>query len=630
MGMTSELSSEASLAPMIQSTVPLPGLFSASRKRSVILSLLLVLAVLALYNPIVHNAFINVDDNGYVTENQHVHAGLTWTTVRWAMTTFACENWHPLTWLSHALDWELFGQNAAGHHYMSALLHSINAVLLFLLLESATGFTWRSFIVAALFGVHPVNVESVAWVAERKTVLSMIFFLLALMAYGWYAERPSLRRYGSVALLFACGLMAKPQVVTFPCVLLLWDYWPLRRFGSADPHGEPSRFAPVSVRLLLLEKVPLLFLSAADALLTVRAQHNAVHEAMSQYSFPMRLANALVAYTRYVGHAIWPVRLSPAYSHLGGGVPFWQILASGAFLLSVSVLALASKKRYLLVGWLWFLGILVPMIGVIQVGDQAMADRYAYIPFIGLFWMATWGVAELAQSWHVSSRWLAVPACLVIVGAAALTPRQVTYWHDSETLWRYALRVTDHNFIAHSYLAAVLTKEDRHEEAMSEYLQGEGLHPYPLTQIVYFADYELRHGHVSGAIADALRVLQGTNDAQAREMAYRDLGIAYTQLGKTPEARDNYNQALHLDPHDAYAIMGLGLLAYREGDFSTASDCFSRTAATDPSDFNYLLVATALRHDGRQAEAEVAYSHARGASSDWAKTEQKVQSFLAN
>ncbi len=604
------------------------GIFSSARTRSLVLSLLLALLTLAVYHPIVHNAFINVDDNGYVTENIHVHAGLGLATLKWALTTFDCENWHPVTWLSHVVDWELFGKNAAGHHYMSALIHALNAILLFLLLQRVTGFTWRSLIVAALFAIHPVNVESVAWASERKNVLSMTFFLLALLAYSWYAERPSVRRYGSVAILFAMALMAKPQVITFPFVLLLWDYWPLQRYGSRRTMDGPSPFAPASFRRLALEKIPLLALAAGDALLTMRAQHSAVHDA--DYSLPIRLGNALISYARYVGHAFWPIHLSPAYPHPGNSISFWQSIAAGVFLLLVTILSIASRKRYLLVGWLWFLGILVPMIGVIQVGDQAMADRYAYIPFVGLFWMATWTIAEAAKEWQISSRWLAVTACLAIAGAAAITPRQVTYWHDSETLWRYALSVTDHNFMAHSYLAEVLTKEDKHEEAMTEYLQAEQLHAYPLTQVVYFADYELRHGHTDGAIADAQRVVQGTKDRIAREMAYRDLGIANTQLGKKPEAKEAYTQALQLDPNDPYALMGLGLLAYREADFSTAVEFFSRNAKAAPSDFDYLLLATALQKSGRQADASAAYEQAERASKDWTQAQQKAQWFLTN
>ena len=506
------VSSETSDAAAIESSRGKQSLFSSPRKRSVILSLLLALVTLTVYNPVIHNAFINLDDNNYVTNNKHVQAGLTSATVRWAFTSFEVDNWHPLTWVSHALDWQLFGTNAAGHHYTSILFHAVNAVLLFLLLQSATGFTWRSLMVATLFALHPVNVESVAWVAERKTVLSMMFFLLAMLAYGWYAQRPSVQRYTSVGLLFALGLMAKPQVITLPFVLLLWDYWPLQRFRLVENNEVPSRYAPASIRWLALEKLPLLFLSAADAFVTIHAQHAAVNTGMAEYALHARLANAAIAYARYVAHAFWPLRLAPAYPLLDDAIPLGQILTSCAFLLLVTGFAIASRKRYLLVGWLWFLGTLVPMIGIVQVGNQAMADRYAYISFIGLFWMVTWTIAEAGQEWHLSWRVLAVPACLVAACAALLTTRQVGYWHDSETLWRYTLSATDRNFMAHAYLAEVLTKEDRHEEAIEEYTQAKQFHRYPLEQISFLADYELRHQHISGAIADARRVLEGTNN----------------------------------------------------------------------------------------------------------------------
>jgi tetratricopeptide (TPR) repeat protein len=607
-----------------------PGLFSSTRKRSLVLSLLLALATLAVYNSVIHNAFLNLDDYDYVTHNQHVQSGLTAATLRWALTSYDAENWHPLTWFSHAMDWQLFGKNAGGHHYTSVLFHALNAVLLFLLLQSATGFTGRSLMVAALFALHPVNVESVAWVAERKNVLSMMFFLLALLAYGWYAQRPSVRRYSCVALLFILGLMAKPQIITLPFVLLLWDYWPLERFGFGQSSEVPSRFARASIRRLVLEKVPLLFLSAADAVVTIRAQHTAVHTAMAEYSLHTRVANAMIAYSRYVAHAVWPFRLAPAYPLLDDAIPFAQVLTACAFLLLVTGLALASRKRYLLVGWLWFLGTLVPMIGVVQVGNQSMADRYAYTSFIGLFWMATWVIAETAQEWRISPRWLAVPACLVLVATSVLTVRQVGYWHDSETLWRYTLSVTNRNFMAHTYLAGELTKENRHEEAIAEYTQAEQFHRYPIEQVGSFADYELRHEHLTGAMADARRVLQGTNDRDAREMAFRDLGIANTKLGKTSEARENYKQALQIDPHDTFALMGMGLLAYRDTDFRTAAEFFSRAAAVEPIDFHYLLMATALQKGGRQAEANTAYAQARRVSSDWAEAQKKADWFLSN
>jgi protein O-mannosyl-transferase len=620
---------ESSSLPTGESTTG-SGVFASSRQRRVILCLLLVLVTIGVYNGVSHNGFINLDDNVYLIQNEHVHAGLTLETVKWALSSFYADNWHPLTWISHALDWELFGRNTGAHHYMSVLFHALNAALLFLLLQYATGFTWRSLFVAALFAVHPVNVESVAWAAERKNVLSMMFFLLAMIAYGWYARKLSGRRYGLVALLYALGLMAKPQIITFPFVLLLWDYWPLQRFGSRNNVSGESQFAPASFWRLVVEKVPLFLLSAVDAWVTMLAQHNAVNSMQGTYALPVRFANAVVSYARYIGHAVWPVALSPAYPHPGNTLALWQVVASGALLVGISFLAIKLRKPYLLIGWLWFLGILVPMIGVVQVGDQGMADRYAYIPLIGLFWIAVWSAAELCATWRIYPRWLAVPAMLLVAAAAFLTARQVTRWRDSETLWRYTLSVTpERNFMAHSYLAGILTQENRHEEAIQEYLTAEKLHKYPLTQVVYFADYELRHDHRADAMAHAQRILEGTNDPSARELAYRDLGIAYTQLGKRAEARENYQQAVKIDPTDSFALMGLGLLAYRESDFSSASEYFARMVAADPSDFDYLLLANALEHAGRKGESSEAYTKAQLASSNYAETQKKAESFLA-
>jgi len=418
-------------------------------------------------------------------------------------------------------------------------------------------------------------------------------------------------------------------VITLPCVLLLWDYWPLQRFGSHQSQDGVSRYAPASFGSLALEKVPLFVLAAADALITMRAQHKAVSSAMA-YTFHVRVENALDAYTRYIGHAFWPFALSPAYPHPGNAIALWPSVLAGTFLILATILVLAARKRYLLVGWLWFLGVLVPMIGIVQVGDQAMADRYAYIPYIGLFWMATWSIAEFAKDRQISYRWAAIPACVAIVGAGALTVKQVTYWRNSETLWRYAISLNDNNFMAHSYLAGILTQENRHEEAIEEYIRAENLHTYPLTQVVYFADYELRHDHLAGAMADAERVLGGTNDPAAREMAFRVLGIGYTQLGKATEATENYQQALKIVANDPYALMGMGLLSYREQDYSTAAKWFSETVEADPSDFDYLLLATALKESGQQEQADAAFEHAQRVTKNWAEAQDKAHWFLTN
>jgi hypothetical protein len=309
-----------------------PALFRSPRQRTLLLCLLLTVFVLVFYNPVTRNQFIRFDDDGYITGNPEVRAGLTWETVKWSFTTYQQANWHPLTWLSHALDCELFGLNPVGPHYVNVLLHAINAILLFLLLQQATGFRWRSFLVAALFALHPINVESVAWAAERKNVLSTLFFLLALYAYGEYARRPGVWRYCIVAGSFALALLTKPQVITFPLLLLLWDYWPLGRMGaigSAESTARGWSFPKLWDPRLVLEKLPLLLLSAASAVITMKAQKaGGAIQTFTQFNLPLRLETAVVSYVRYIGKAFWPSKLEALYPHPTQLYPAWQALAA--------------------------------------------------------------------------------------------------------------------------------------------------------------------------------------------------------------------------------------------------------------------------------------------------------------
>src|SRR5271165_55118 len=352
-------------------------------KQPLLLGLLLAVATAVVYYPVHTHPFANFDDGPYVYANPHVRAGLSWETVKWAFTSFGSvtpdvPDWHPVTWLSHALDTQIFGVDPAGPHDENLLLHVLNVVLLFWVLQQATGFAGRSAMVAALFALHPINVESVAWIAERKNLLSMTFFLLALGAYRWYASNPRAGRYLAVAFLFACGLMAKPQVITLPFVLLLWDYWPLRRmFATGRPAVAETVMPARSFSWLVLEKLPLIALSAASAVVTIMAQQEAGAMSGPHWQpFPIRIENAVVSYVRYVGKAFWPSHLALVYPHPGSSLPAWQVMTAPLLLLAVSALVVAARhrRRYLLVGWLWFLGTLVPMIGLVQVGVQAMAD----------------------------------------------------------------------------------------------------------------------------------------------------------------------------------------------------------------------------------------------------------------
>src|SRR5208337_3715114 len=505
------------------------GLSPSEDKWMFVLALLLIVATVALYFPVKRYSFITFDDRDYVTRNYQIQSGLDWDTVQWSFTTFYSSNWHPLTWLSHALDYQLFRLNAAGHHETNILFHALNAGLLFWVLWRATGYAGRSFMVAALFALHPINVESVAWISERKNVLSMFFFLLALGAYRWYAQwvpHPShcrwdggkIGRYLLVVFLYALGLMAKPQIITFPCVLLLWDYWPLQRMFA--PAGAPSGTAPgtaapaSSFSWLIVEKLPLFLLSAASAALTIKAQRasGALNGVFATYSFPSRLENAIVSYVRYMGKALWPAHLAIFYPHVEGLLNPWQVAGASILLLAITALVIAGRhRRYLLVGWLWFLGTLVPMIGVVQVGTQAMADRYAYLPFIGLFIMGCWGVpdlllsrrtaasegsANLAGHGYLSIAGLAVVSFSILLALLLVTRRQLDYWADDLTLWSHAAQVTRGNWLSEDMVGEALRDKGEPEAAMQHFRAAVAIYPAAPFPYFHIGLYEQEHGNL--------------------------------------------------------------------------------------------------------------------------------------
>src|SRR6202790_5376466 len=528
-------------------------LFQSPAKRTPLLCLLLAAVVLMFYSPLGHNGFINYDDDVYITANPHVRAGLTWATLKWAFTTYDQGNWHPLTWVSHALDGELFGLNPAGSHYVNVLLHAANAVLLFLLLQSATGFRWRSLMVAALFALHPINVESVAWASERKNVLSMTFFLLALYAYDWYARKPEVRRYALVAFVFALGLLAKPQVITFPFLLLLWDYWPLGRTrflpspALPGPDVQCGNGPGMSCGWLVLEKLPLLLLSAASGVVTMRAQRAAgAVQSFAHSSLLLRLENTVVSYARYLGKALWPSRLGALYVH-PGVYPAWQVGGALLLLLAVTIWVLrASGQRYLAVGWFWFLGSLVPMIGLVQVGSQAMADRYAYLPFLGLFLMLTWLASDWVQAHRLSDAWLAVPAVVCLLALGTLTYRQVGYWHDPESLWLHALANSEDNYGAQLHLGDFLRSQGRVEEAGAHYRAALAILPDGLTPILSLGDYEDGRGNLPAALELYQKVAFRGADAGTRTTGLNRLAFVYRQMGESMKARQCFETALQL------------------------------------------------------------------------------------
>jgi tetratricopeptide (TPR) repeat protein len=594
---------------------PSSELFLSAQKRTLLLGLLLVGVVLAFYSPVTHNGLLNYDDDQYITNNPHVKAGLTWATVKWAFTTYDQANWAPLSWLSHALDCELFGLNPAGHHLVSVLLHAANAVLLFLLLQGITGLRGRSLMVAALFALHPVNVESVAWAAERKNVLSMLFFLLSLHAYVRYARKSSLLRYAAVFFLFALGLLSKAQVITLPFLLLLLDYWPLRRAfpseASASHTQDGNLYSPGNW-WLVLEKVPLLVLSLASAAITVKAENaGGAIKGASQYSLLLRLETAVISYVRYLGKALWPSNLVALYPHPTTLYRIWQVAAAAVLLMLVTVLVLRARhRRYLAVGWFWFMGSLVPMIGLVQVGAHSIADRFAYIPFVGLFLMAIWLVADWAEARRVPTLWLAAGAVSWLLVLGGLTYRQVGYWHDIPSFWLRTLALTENNYIAHDTLGEFLASQGRTEEAATHFRAALAIRPDDLPANLNLGTYEHGRGNLPAAIDRYQMVALHAADVGLRATAYGNLGSAYRQMGESMKAKECYEISLQLAPGGPtapmapMAMIGLGLIAQKDGDLPEAVRQYSRAMAVQPTDVGYLLLAQALQRQGRSDKAK--------------------------
>ncbi len=519
------------------------------RARFALLSVLLAATIFAVYWPVHTHGYMQTDDYFYVVDNVHVHQGLAWPTVKWAFTAMNMVNWIPVTWLTHAVDYGLFGADPAGHHLMNVMLHAIAAVLLFWMLLRATGFIGRSFMVAALFALHPINVEAVAWVAELKTMLSMVFFVLALAAYRWYASKPAIARYSVVAFLYVLALMAKSQVIMLPLILLLWDYWPLQRMfptGSEVVAGTNSLppLPPKTFVWLVMEKVPLVVLALLDAAITLHVQGMA-RLSRWQYTFAIRTANAVVASVRYIGKALWPEWLSIFYPHPGYGIPVWQIAGALVLLLAITALVLAARgRRYLAVGWFWFLISLFPMSGIVHFGDQAMADRYAYQPFCGLFIMICWSVAEWNERRHLPAAVLAGSSMAVLVLLAILAYRQVNLWRDDLTLWSHSLAVGTVSAGVEVRVGGDLMSQGRTMEAMQHFARAASLDPRNAGANLQLAFYEHQHGDLSGALHNYEQVVHAPEvTMEMKRRALINMGHIYGKLGDPEHARQCFEAA---------------------------------------------------------------------------------------
>ncbi len=516
-------------------------------EKSWILSICLAVVTITAYEPMRHNDFISLDDPAYVVDNPHVNKGITRESVIWAFTTPHSGNWHSLTWLSHILDCQVFGLNAIGHHLTSLLFHIASTLLLFLALKKMTGAVWPSAFVAAVFALHPLHVESVAWVAERKDVLSGFFWMLTIMAYAQYTERPNARRYLLVALAFTMGLMSKPMLVTLPFVLLLLDYWPLGRFQSS-PLG--SDYQSIPAWHLIVEKVPLFVLAAVSSVVTfIVQQSSGAMESIEILPLNFRTANALFSYVNYISKMIYPSRLAIFYPI--SPIPPWQPMVCFIILIAITTLVIISRRRYLVVGWMWYLGTLVPVIGLVQVGSQAMADRYTYLPSIGIFIMVAWGAAELVAKWRSLRLWLGISAVLILSALLVSTRTQVQYWRNSSTLYEHGIKVTKDNWKMHTLYGNVLNKEEKFDEAITHFKEALRINTLGFKARNGLGKAFFMQGNYDEAIRHFNAVLFNEEILPAEKdlfYAYSHLGGAYAFLGKDKLAVINLIKGIELDP----------------------------------------------------------------------------------
>lgn len=576
-------------------------------RRKWLVCLLLIVGTLCVFGSLSGHDFITFDDDVYVTKNDHVKAGFTRESIRWALTTWYAEFWHPLTWLSHMMDCHLFGLNAGMHHLTNLLLHMVNSILVFLILNRMTGDLWRSAFVSALFAVHPLHVESVAWVAERKDVLSTLFGLMTLWAYARYAERPGGTRYGIVLLLFTLSLMAKPMVLTLPFVMLLLDFWPLGRVQTSAWRVDRSLAGPgLSFPRLVLEKVPLFVLAGAFVAVTFLAQQKGGHlQNLDLMPMKIRTANALLSYAGYIGKMVWPFHLAPYYPY-PHPFPFWKAGVAGFFLAGFSVFLLTGwrTRPYLAVGWLWYLGTLVPVIGFVQIASFRMADRYTYLPLIGLFILIGWGVPDLVKQWRHQKVALALSGMVLLVLLGVCANRQVRHWRNTISLARHTLRVTGTNSTAHIMLAEALLEQGNPGEAIKHFAEVVRIEPDAWD--IHYALGTLLS--TQGKLDEAVRHFSASiqfNPDQAD--AHYNLGHTLARQGKLEAANHHYLEALYARPDFLEAHFNLGHNLSRQGRMAEAEEHFSEAIRIHPdyADAHYNLgyvldrqgnTETAVRH----------------------------------
>ena len=545
--------------------------------------------------------FVNYDDPSYVYQNTRITSGLSLSNVAWAFTHVHAENWHPLTTITHMLDCQLYGLKPGWHHLTNVLLHTVAVVLLFLALQRMTGALWRSAFVAAVFAVHPLHVESVAWIAERKDVLSAVFFILALLAYFHYTRAPSTGRYLIVALVFALGLMSKPMLVTLPFVLLLLDYWPLGIKGQRSGATRP-------LLQVVIEKIPLIALSVVSSIVTFLAQRKAIGWT-EQLPIMARLSNAVVTYVVYIWQMLWPAKLAVFYPHPENRLPIWEIILAIIVLIGITAVAYILRKRapYLITGWLWYLGMLVPVIGFVQVGWQGHADRYTYLPQIGFYIAITWAVADATVSWRFQRATLGVVVALLLSVLSWRAWLQTSYWRDSETLFTHTLAVTSKNDVGLNNLGIVFLDKGQLDKAIANLQAAIDLRPENGPAHDNLAKALLQKGQVAEAMVHYRKFLEiDPENVEARNT----LGTALIQQGRVSEAIAQWQQALAIQPNNGNAASNLAWVfatcpedSIRNGPRAVelAEKAMRLSGGKIPMVFR--IVAAAYAEDGRFADA---------------------------
>jgi protein O-mannosyl-transferase len=598
-------------------------------RRGALSVILLAGMTLAVFAPVVSFQFINVDDNDYVTANAHVQQGLTWRNLSWALTALEAGNWHPVTWLSHLLDVTLFGLNPAGHHASSLLIHALNVILLFLCLRSMTGSFWKSIAVAAIFAVHPLDLESVAWIAERKNVLSTLFLLLTLWVYVGYARKPGLLRYLLVAFLFTLGLMSKPMLVTLPFALLLLDYWPLGRLGftptltprlTLTKTGSPElpamplvqgpldrNAAPATVFFWrCAEKLPLLLLAAGSAVLTLKAQ--ALDAEIKVVPLSSKAANALLSYGIYLFQMVWPAKLAIFYPYRDRAIFSWPVMVSLGSICLITALALwqTRKRPYLAVGWFWYLGMLVPVVGLVHVGDIAHADRYTYVPLLGVFLAIVWGAADLGTRFPALRNGLIAGAGLAVVALATATTRNISYWHDGIRISEHALAVTGPNCLMERALGEAFYHQGRADEALEHLARSSAIQPTD-TGLFEIGTIKFQQKKFDEAAFYFRKALQYPGEARTLAQIHNNLAVLEMQQGSPADAERDFQESVALDPASARHRMAYGWLLAKQARYDEAISQYSEALKTAPDPFVYFSLGAALEEQHKLPQAAEAY-----------------------